>query len=263
MEIGLAFFTKNCLDHTIACLNSIESSHPYHIVVVDDESTDDTPTWVANTKFEFEHFAKAVHKSERKLQDVELIYGLGPTTLGSRWNVAMQYFYDKGLKAGFICNNDILFHPITIDAMVARMEQGLADGESLGMVTAHNVRGSTVPNKLGEVSVPKKPSEAPHPDFSCFMLLVDTWIKVGRFSQDYKPCYFEDNDFHTMMKIHGIEAISTTAAPYYHFGSVTQNQIPGGICTGALFEANRTRYIEKFGALPDKVDIEELRKKFL
>jgi GT2 family glycosyltransferase len=263
MEIGLAFFTRNCLDITVACLNSIESSHPYHILVVDDNSTDSTPEWVINTRYEFELFSKAVHKSERKLQDVQLVYELGPISLGARWNVAMQYFHNKGLDAAFICNNDILFHPVTIDAVVARMEKGLAEGESLGMVTAHNIRGSTIPGKLNQISPPEEPSEAPHPDFSCFLLLVSTWLKVGRFSHDYKPCYFEDNDFHTMMKIHGIEAIATTAAPYYHYGSVTQNQIPGGICTGSLFEANRQRYVDKFGALPDQIDIEELRKKFL
>ena len=40
MHIGIAFFTKNCLEYTQSCLASLETSHKYTVMVVDDFSSD-------------------------------------------------------------------------------------------------------------------------------------------------------------------------------------------------------------------------------
>ena len=48
----------------------------------------------------------------------------------------------------------------------------------------------------------------------------------------------------------GWRAMSITSAPYYHYGSVTQNSIEGGLCTSPQFEANRAYFKDKFGFIP-------------
>ncbi len=58
---------------------------------------------------------------------------------------------------------------------------------------------------------------------------------------------------HYRIKILGYKAIATTAAPYYHYGSQSQNaSLSEGkpIVDGMKFEANRAYYTEKWGAGP-------------
>jgi GT2 family glycosyltransferase len=266
MKIGIAFFVKNCLEYTQACLSTLKTKHKNVILVVDDFSTDGTKEWLAETQAEFQEFANSVSAEERNMQGFLIVENLPVESLGARWNHAMRLLAKEGCEAVLLCNNDILFHPETVNNLVDRLESGKKDPLlSVVMVTAHNLRGHIKPEVLADIEPPRgdEVSEAPHPDFSCMLLDIEAWRKVGGFAEEYVPCYYEDNDFHTMLKIHGLVAINTTAAPYYHYGSITQNQKEGGLCTGVMFRQNKDRFVQKFGAMPDELDIEELRDRFL
>ncbi|MBU8921003.1 MAG: glycosyltransferase [Bacteroidales bacterium] len=260
MTIGVAFFVKNCLHYTQECLASLQVSSKYHVLVVDDFSSDGTKSFLAETAEAFSGFAADVPAEDRNMQGFSMILDPPVPSLGARWNLAMEYFKDLECEAVLLCNNDIVFHPKTVDVLVERLHAG-----DEALVTAHNVRDSMQVAMLNGLVLPslEEASEAPHPDFSCMLLRTAAWEQVGGFSEAFIPCYFEDNHFHTMLKIHDLVAVSTTAAPYIHFGSVSQNQVPGGVCTGARFEANRQKFVEIFGSLPDEIDIPQLRKQFL
>ena len=252
-KIGITITMCNEVDYTRRCVESIKTSTPYVLILIDDFSIDGTKKWI-NSLFE-----------EDLDSCMEVVPVIDPDTnsLGQKWNLGATIAKKAGCSAVLTCNNDILFHPNTIDAVVARLDKAREAGENVVLVTACNKRGETTPEGIFTFPIPEPSSEAESPDFSCFLLDLDAWEKVGKFSEDYKPCYFEDNDFHTMLKIHNLKAINITDAPYYHYGSITQNQVPGGICKPPQFEHNRHLYIKKFGAKPDEINLAELRRTFL
>ena len=242
--IGLIVTYFNCVDYTKAMVESIRTSYPYHLILIDDFSFDGSKAW-----------ARALEKTNP--ERIHIFEDEDTVTLGKKWNLGVQKAQDLGCEVALVCNNDILFSPDTIDNLIKRWEQG-----GVGLVSAHNIRGSIKPEEIYTYKTIEPTTEAPHPDFSCFLIDMKTWETIGHFPEVYVPCYFEDNHVHTMLKAHGLVAIAITSAPYYHYGSITQNQIPAGLCQGPQFEANRAKFVEIFGALPESVDIDFVRRKF-
>lgn len=262
MEILISFPVKNCLGYTKRALISLQTSYTNHILIIDDFSDDGTKEWLAEYQRDSK---KGIYSNLRHTRDVLVITDPPVSALSARWNLAMEKAKELGHEVVLLCNNDILFSPHTIDALVDRMQQAIDVNENIAMVTAMNQRGSITPERTLFLPKPNpdEVSEAESPDFSCFLFRVEAWEQIGRFDENYVPCYFEDNDTHTMLKIHNLKAICITSAPYYHFGSATQNQVKGGICTSPMFDRNHHYFVEKFGAEPSMVNIEELREKFL
>lgn len=246
-EIKLAIIVTyfNCVDYTKAMVKSIKTSYPYYLILVDDFSYDGSKQW-----------ARELEKTNP--EKIHIFEDQDTVSLGQKWNLGVQKAKDLGCEVALICNNDILFAPQTIDNLMRRWEQ-----KDVALVSAHNIRGQINPlDILTYVANVEESSEAPHPDFSCFMIDIKAWEKINKFPVVYIPCYFEDNHIHTMMNAYKLKAIATTAAPYYHYGSVTQNQLEGGLCKSPQFEANRDTFVGIFGALPDAVDLDFVRKKF-
>lgn len=233
----------NCLDYTKAMIESIKTSYPYKLILVDDFSWDGSKEWAKNL---------VANNTETVLFEDPIT-----VSLGQKWNLGTEKAKELGCEVALICNNDILFAPDTIDNLMKRWEQGGA-----ALVSAHNMRGHMQPSEILTFKNLEEHTEAPHPDFSCFLLDLKAWEMIGRFPEIYIPCYFEDNHIHTMLRAYNLTAIATTSAPYYHHGSVTQNQIPKGLCNGDQFDANRDRYVALFGAQPEAVDLNFVRKKF-
>ena len=46
MKIGAAFFTRNCLEFTQACLQTFTTESPHHVLIVDQNSQDGTQEWL-------------------------------------------------------------------------------------------------------------------------------------------------------------------------------------------------------------------------
>lgn len=258
MKIGIVVTCCNEVEYTKNMVYSLKTSFPYELIIIDDYSIDSTKAWVKELQIKWEILVKDYDDTRH----LTVITDPDTDSLGEKWNLGATKAKELGCEAVLICNNDILFHPTTIDSLIKRLTQARQDGENVILVSANNQRGHIKPEEIYDLELSTDLSEAEHPDFSCFLLDLKAWEHVGKFSHDYKPCYFEDNDFHTMLKIHGFVAIATTAAPYYHYGSITQNSVVGGLCKGPQFEHNREIYAHKFGAIPDKVDIEQLRKRF-
>ena len=241
MKLGIIITCKNLVEYTKAAVESVFTSHPYVLFVVDDGSTDATKWWLR----------------EAAEEDHRIVPVLNPKSKGlsGKWNVGCQLaFEEHECDMALICNNDILFSPVTIDSLVARMRKG-----DVGMVTAHNMRGEmAVPTDVLNLGVSWEPTEAPNPDFSCFLLSKDTYDKVGPFDEKFVPCYFEDGDYHLRMGKLGIKAITTTGAPYYHYGSRTQNSVYGGLCTPEQFDKLREYLRSKHGTVPGEADYDKI-----
>jgi GT2 family glycosyltransferase len=246
MEIGIIVTSKNCLTYTQDCITSLlfaKVQTPYHLIMIDDGSTDGTKEYLAELQ---DTFVDEAAKSVTIVIDPPL------DSLAGKWNLGLEITKEKGGEAGLICNNDILFHSKTIDAVVARMEKAMADPEDrAALISAQNRRGDVhPPNEIVNLEVPEVSSEADHPDFSCFLMSIEGWEKIGKFWEGYKPCYFEDGDIHCSLIKNGMRAICITSAPYYHYGSITQNSQSGGVCKGVQFEQNRFFFRKRWGFVP-------------
>ena len=267
-KIGIVITCKNLLEYTRGAIESIETKYPFLLVVIDDFSTDETKEYLELLS---QHYRDSAH-----IITDPLTY-----SLAEKWNIGAQYCFDADCDAVLICNNDIVFHPVTIDRLVERMEKG-----DVGMVTAHNMRGQSfhvpipLPDQYKEVPgvtrayvpvditaetlaaspapTPEISTEAPHPDFSCFLLSRSTWDTVGKFDEKFAPCYWEDSDFHLRMGKAKIKAIATTSAPYLHYGSRTQNSVEGGICKGEQFNRLRDYLRQKHGTVPGEPEYERI-----
>jgi GT2 family glycosyltransferase len=89
------------------------------------------------------------------------------------------------------------------------------------------------------------------PDFACFMISWEAWKCVGRFDENFTPAYFEDNDYHRRINLAGMEGCSVNTAPYYHYGSQTQNAVATApVVHPDAFVQNRIYYTIKWGGEP-------------
>lgn len=223
-------YTKNCI-------NSIKTKYEHRILLIDNGSTDETKEEAG--KLVSNNFA---HKRN------EETWGCAKS-----WNYGIKDAFERGYDYVLILNNDILLHPETIDKLVERMESKPID-DGIAMITCLDVRNECKkPDNifkllsLGKVDV----EESRHPNFSAFMINKECWNKVGEFDENFKPCYFEDNDYHHRIELAGMRAICLPTAMFYHYGSRTQNEAIGKpICSSPQFEHNGRYYQNKWGGVP-------------
>ncbi len=246
MKIGIIITARNCVDYTKKCIDSIVTEIDHVLILVDDFSTDAT---------------KAYFKSLSAERDnIIVLTDLDTFSLSEKWNLGIDAAKGDGCDCFLVCNNDIIFNKYTIDRLGKCLWQVRMNNEKIGMVTAHNIRNDIKPTEIIDYPFVENPTESPNPDFSCFLLTDEAYKDVGIFDEDYMPAFFEDNDYHIRMIQAGWRAISFTGAPYYHYGSVTQNSIPGGICAGDQFRRNRVYFKSKFGFIPGDLKYDEVVK---
>lgn len=229
MNLAIILPTYNCLDYTKRFLKSIKTTHKYKLIVVDNGSTDGTTNY-----FETELIEDLVYLPQGR-----------NTGVAGGWNIGVKKAIELGCDHFLICNTDILLHEHTIDALVARMEKGGVD-----LVSPVDIRCEViVPEDIFELK-DKEDSEAPNPNFSCYLLSKKCYESIGPFDEGFYPAFYEDNSWHYKMKLNNLKGITTTSAMFYHFGSRSQNQVPTGICDGNRFNENRQYYIRKWGGMP-------------
>lgn len=224
-------YTRACIDSVFANV----TSPPFHILLIDNASTDGTTE-------------KALAFKPREMMTV--ITNSENKGCGGGWNQGINWGIENGYTHFLILNNDTLVGPRTIQGMYERMKQA-----DVMLVSAVDVTGELPqPERILEIEHPvnrKSASEAPHPHFSCFMIDRNTVEKVGMFDEAFFPAYFEDNDFHYRIKLAGGMGVATTTAVFYHFGSRTQNEATGKpIVPGSKFEENRAYFVKKWGGVP-------------
>lgn len=85
-------------------------------------------------------------------------------------------------------------------------------------------------------------------DFTCFMLRPSTLETYGWFDPNFKPAYFEDNDYYARVVLGGGECRVVHAAQFYHHGSATVRLDPEAAHhVRYWFEINRSYFARKWG----------------
>lgn len=172
--------------------------------------------------------------------------------LAAAWNQGLDWSLWRHHSFTLIINDDILFTKQCIDNMVdsfLRMEKE----NYCAMITGNNIRGLfDDPDHALEYETDVRAYQE-CPDFACFMVRPTIKTRVGSFDENFSPAYFEDNDYHYRIKLAGLYAFNDVSAPYYHYGSQTQNansDLP--VVPPFAFELNRSYYIDKWGGEPGK-----------
>lgn len=231
-------------EYTIHAMESIAASKhetPFDVLIVDNASTDMT-------------VEKAHDFGNRKMPGRVFVKHFDSNQgCAAGWNAGVTFGLENNYSHIVIANNDILVGPGMIQALYNRMKR---EPKKLLVSAVDVIKELVVPQQVldGDHAVNKKEdTEAPHPNFSCFMITPETIEVVGWFDESFYPAYFEDNDYHYRIKIGaGADAaIANTTAVFIHYGSRTQNQASNGpIVPGETFRKNEEYFIRKWGGSP-------------
>lgn len=227
-------------EYTIHCMESIARQKcdvPFEVLIIDNGSTDMT-------------VEKAHDFEGRKMPGrVHVVSNQKNNGVSGAWNQGIEWGLANGFTHIVVSNNDTRFGPFMLQGMYDRMERG-----GILLTSAVNViREVVVPDDIDGEEHPvnhKADTEAPHPDFACFMVTQKTIDEVGWFDEEFFPAFFEDNDYHWRCKLAGGDnaAIANTKAVFIHYGSRTQNQAQSGpIVPGEKFRQNEQYFIRKWG----------------
>lgn len=170
--------------------------------------------------------------------------------LSGAWNLGIEEAKSHECDYVLVVNDDLLFAPQSLLAMI----ETLQDSDDALMVTACNIRHEI--DKIGQPeNILSYNARTPitigeNPDYAAFIVRQNFLDIHGKFDENFIPAYFEDNDSHRRINLLGYKAISTTAAPCYHYGSKTQNGNIKAVVSSRQFENNRSYYVKKWGGEP-------------
>jgi len=229
----------NCLDYTKQAIESIKTATEYSIHIVDQDSNDGTRQFCENRqndKFWYHRYSPKVSLSEA-------------------WNRGVrEALSDPECEYLFVINNDVIFHPETIDNLIESLHD-----TGYSMVTCNNIAPNMTIDQFKDMKIdtnkdhdmrPITNWREEGPDFSGFLITKKTIDEIGYFDENYYPAYYEDNDYHIRILKAGKHAKRISRAPFYHFGSMTTVKNPGLSSTSSI---TRGKFIEKWGAEPAMV----------
>ncbi len=180
-----------------------------------------------------EHLEAALE--ERFAGNVRVLHEPGvERSVAGAWNHGCQYARADGAHYLAIVANDTQLREDCLDALVDYGERGLAD---LWSGISYNNRGAIDPSR-----------ESDGADFTCFMIRPQTLERHGLFDPNYRPAYFEDNDYYGRVVLGGGECRAVHAAQFFHHGSMTVRQDPEmAHHVRYWFEKNRDYFRRKWG----------------
>jgi GT2 family glycosyltransferase len=142
---------------------------------------------------------------------VEILHEPGvERSVAGAWNKGCEVALQNGTDLIAIVANDTRLQPDCLDMMVdfgSRNDADLWSGLSF--------------NNRNEVDARQVTDGG---DFTCFMVRPQTLAKHGWFDPNYRPAYFEDNDYYGRVILGGGACRVVHAAQFFHHGSMTVRQ---------------------------------------
>jgi GT2 family glycosyltransferase len=224
MKVGVLMTTRNCLGYTQPALQSIKSSHPLDIVIVDNGSNDGTRNWLTQNKYSWLH-------------------GETKNSLAGRWNLGLAHLFGRGADYVAVLNNDLLMSPVALDGLVECLQKH----EDAFISCGENFRGRMADpaDILRRTEQKDADGVTNHDDFCCFMIHRRCWETIGPLDEGFTDFFFEDIDYRYRVEIAGKRTIVTSLAPIYHYGRTSVKDDNHD----AAFTANRKRFVDKWGVI--------------
>jgi len=169
---------------------------------------------------------------------VRVLYEAGvERTVAGAWNHGCAGALADGVNYMAIVANDTRAREDCLDALIAYGESGAIGEADLWSGISHNNRDEIDTTQTGDGA-----------DFSCFMIRPATLAKHGRFDSNYRPAYFEDNDYYGRVVLGGGKCRVVHAAQFFHHGSMTVRQdAEMAHHVTFWFEKNREYFRRKWG----------------
>ncbi len=140
------------------------------------------------------------------------------TGVAASWNFLCDHIFKRGYQNAIILNDDIFW--------------GATHTEVEAFLTRYSQKHF--------ITTPL--------DWCNFILPKSTYVRIGRFDEQFFPAYFEDNDYDYRLKLEGLELYKHSfLLPVIHKVSQT-SELDDSILME--YEANKSRYIAKWGGEP-------------
>jgi len=219
--------TRNCLALTKRCVESVRRQDiPVSIHIIDNGSSDGTVPWA---------------------YEEGILLDAAPENAGvsAGWNRGLSYVFNNlGKQHCLVVGNDTVLAPWTFSLLLS-YQKGFVTGvavDSMMQIAAPSTQRGT----------------EPHPDFSCFVITVDTWLKIGQFDERMKH-YCSDCDYHLRGFRLGV-GLYKACVEFYHERSSTLRLAPPGEQAEIQEQANKDREVFQsiYGCLPGSSEYEDL-----
>lgn len=193
--------------------------------------------------------AVSTFKTKHYFQFYPICNWIEGKSVAASWNAGVKQAIADGMDYVFVANDDILLSETCVDRMVDAF-----DDPDIGLITGTDCKflvnepRDIVTYEVDDYSV------VSGPDFALFAIRPECFVEVGDFDEEFKPAYFEDNDYCRRLVVHNRwKVLRHAGASFYHYGSITQNTTgPTPVCPGPKFERNRDYYIRKWGGMPNE-----------
>ncbi|MBV6750885.1 glycosyltransferase [Pseudomonas chlororaphis] len=243
-RVSVVVLTYNNLELTKACLDSLVNQSSYtnlEIIVVDNNSSDDTPAFLTD-------WASA---------------GPDRTIILNQDNKGFAAGNNQGLAAAngdylVILNNDT----IVTAGWVKGLMRHLLDNDDIGIIgpvtnnIGNEARVTTHYTHLNDMHVESTSITRKHMGqwfeintlaFFCVMITRSCYEQIGGLCEDYGLGFFEDDDYCRRVQHHGMRAACAEDVFVHHHLSASFNKL-GVEKKQALFEKNKAIYERKWGA---------------
>jgi GT2 family glycosyltransferase len=155
-------------------------------------------------------------------------------SVAGAWNKGCALALAEGADYVAIVANDTRLREDCLDNLIEFGEKTETD---LWSGISFNNRSQIDPNEITDGA-----------DFSCFMIRSTTLKNHGFFDPNYRPAYFEDNDYYGRVILGGGKCRVVHAAQFFHHGSMTVRQDPEmAHHVSYWFEKNRAYFSRKWG----------------
>jgi len=221
--IDIIILTKDHIEDTKKCIESINTKYPYQLIVVDSGSTDGTQEYC-----------------ERK--GAMVIPTKGKFVFARNVNIGVK-FGKNPLK--LICNNDIEFTPGAIDAMVQQLP-GPARPHipvNIGMVGPYSNGVMNPDQKAQSAGVAKDTYRTMN--FFCVLIHNEVFNKIGYLDKQFSGYGCEDDDF-CICYLKAGGKMRVAPAFVKHNCTTTYKEMN----KKPLFQYNKKRFRRKWGTGP-------------
>jgi GT2 family glycosyltransferase len=170
-------------------------------------------------------------------------------SVAGAWNKGCQLALAEEFDFMTIIANDTRLRPDCLDHLV---EFGLNHRADLWSGLSYNDRGAIDPSHVTDGA-----------DFTCFMIRPATLQRHGWFDPNFRPAYFEDNDYYGRVVLGGGSCQIVHAAQFFHHGSMTVRQdAEMAHHVRYWFEENRRYFQRKWGVAQPQNDAAGVRRDY-
>lgn len=234
---SIIILTYNKLNYTKLCIESIRKFTPkdcYEIIVVDNNSTDDTVKWL------------------KKQIDLKVIYNKQNNGFPKGCNQGIEISKGENI---LLLNNDTIVTPNWLE----NLNEALYSSDDIGVVGAISNSCSNYQqvqvnyNNIEDmISFAEKNNTLNKRTWDqrtrligfCYMIKKEILDKVGLLDEIFSPGNFEDDDLSFRIIQEGYKLLLCNNVFIHHFGSISFGASPQFY---ELYQANRKKFIDKWG----------------